>query len=326
MRGVRKLVIATPALVAFVLCGTLASMARAQGSQRPIADTHIHLYKVTRPGGVPWPSPTNKILYRDVLPAEYKALARKYGIGSTGIVEASPLFDDNQAVLDMVKGDDFFSFLVAQVEIGSPDLLVDLDKLAEDPRVVGIRAFLWTPRITLDATQLTQLRAVAAKGMTLDIVSRGTLNPKDQVSALALAVPDLRIILDHLAGAKGAHPSPDWELDVRRLADRHKNVFVKFSSFFDMYNPVATEDEGWKSPTTIEAYKANFDVLMTAFGEDRLIWGSNWPVSDLGGDFGKQIELAEEYLKPFGPKVRDKVMFGNARDFYRRKPPAHTAR
>jgi predicted TIM-barrel fold metal-dependent hydrolase len=65
---------------------------------------------------------------------------------------------------------------------------------------------------------------------------------------------------------------------------------------------------------------------VTAFGEDRLIWGSNWPVSDLGGDFGKQIELAEEYLKPFGPKVRDKVMFRNARDFYRRKPPAHTAR
>jgi predicted TIM-barrel fold metal-dependent hydrolase len=49
-------------------------------------------------------------------------------------------------------------------------------------------------------------------------------------------------------------------------------------------------------------------------------------VSDLGGDFGLQIELAEEYLKPFGSKVRDKIMFGNARDFYRRKPPARAAR
>jgi predicted TIM-barrel fold metal-dependent hydrolase len=301
-------------------------MARAQGSQRPIADTHIHLYRVTRPGGVPWPAPRNKILYRDVLPAEYKALARKYGIVSTGIVEASPFFDDNQAVLDMVKGDPFFSFLVAQMEIGSPDFLAHLDRLAKDRRVVGIRAFLWTPRITLDATQLAHLRAIAAKGMTLDIVSRGTLNPTDQVSALAWAVPDLRIILDHLAGAQGAHPSPPWELDVRRLADRQRNVFVKFSSFFDMYNPVATEDEGWNSPTTLGAYETSFDVLMTAFGEDRLIWGSNWPVSDLGGDFGQQIELAEEYLKPFGPKVRDKVMFGNARDFYRRKPPARAAR
>ena len=326
MRAVTKLAMATPPLAAIVLYGTLGSMAHAQGTQRPIADTHIHLYKVTRPGGVPWPSRTNKVLYRDVLPAESKALARKYGVVSAGIVEASPLFADNQAVLDMVKGDGFFPFLVAQVEIGSPDLLADLDELAKDPRVVGVRAFLWTPRMTLDAAQLAQLRAVAARGMTLDIVSRGTLNPKDQVSALASAVPDLRIILDHLAGAKGATPSPDWERDIRRLAGRHPNVFMKFSSFFDMYNPVATEDESWRSPATLDAYQAHFDVLMSAFGEDRLIWGSNWPVSDLGGDFGQQIELAEEYLKRFGPRVRDKVMFGNARDFYRRRPPAHPAR
>ena len=179
------------------------------GPPRPIADTHIHLYKVTRPGGVPWPAPGNKILYRDVLPAEYKALARKYGVVSAGIVEASPLFDDNQAVLDMVKGDPFFSFLVAQMEIGSPDFFDNLDRLAQDPRVVGIRAFLWKPKITLDATQLAQLREVAARGMTLDIVSRGALNPTDQVSALAKAVPELRIILDHLLGAKGARPAPN---------------------------------------------------------------------------------------------------------------------
>jgi hypothetical protein len=74
------------------------------------------------------------------LAAEYKALAKRYGIVSTGIVEASPLFADNQAVLDMVKGDRFFSFLVAQMEIGSPDFPANLDRLAQDPRVVGIRA------------------------------------------------------------------------------------------------------------------------------------------------------------------------------------------
>jgi predicted TIM-barrel fold metal-dependent hydrolase len=300
-------------------------MASAQGSRPPIADTHIHFYKVTRPGGVPWPSPRNKILYRDVLPAEYKALAGKYGIVSAGIVEASPLFADNRAVLDMVEGDAFFSFFVAQVEIGSPGFLADLDQLAEDARVVGVRAFSWSPRITLDAVQLAQLRAIAAKGMTLDVLSRGTQNPKDRVSALASAVPELRIILDHLAGAKGAHPRPDWERDMRRLADRHPNLFVKFSSFFDMYNPAATEDDAWPSPTTLDAYQAHFDVLLTAFGEDRLIWGSNWPVSDLGGDFGTQIELAEEYLTRFGPDVREKVMFGNARDFYRRRQPADRA-
>jgi L-fucono-1,5-lactonase len=62
----------------------------------------------------------------------------------------------------------------------------------------------------------------------------------------------------------------------------------------------------------------HFDVLMTAFGEDRMIWGSNWPVSDLGGSFAGQIRLAEEYLAPMGQRVRDKVMFKNALRFYLR--------
>ncbi len=294
-------------------------MARAPRSSRPIADTHIHLYRLDGVRGMPFPSPACQPLYRDVLPAEYKALAKKHGVVATGIVEASPRFADNGAVLGLVKGDRFFRFLVAQIEIGAPDFRAQLAALAKEPRVVGVRAFLWAPRITLDATQVAHLRAVAALGMTLDLISRGTCNPKHQVSALASAVPGLRIILDHLAGAKGATPGPDWELDMRRLADRHPNLFVKFSSFFDMYNPRDSEDTPWSSPRALAAYQAHFDVLYSAFGADRLIWGSNWPVCTLGGDFGTQIALAEAYLRPLGVRVRDKIMFGNARAFYRRK-------
>jgi predicted TIM-barrel fold metal-dependent hydrolase len=284
-------------------------------------DTHIHLYKVSRPGGVPWPPAGNKLLYRDVLPGEYKALAKPFGVIASGIVEASPLDADNQGVLGLVNGDKFFPFLVAQLEIGSADFTKKLNRLAGEPRVVGIRAFLWSPTLTLDARQVEHLREVAARGMTLDLISRGTLNPKDKISALASAVPNLRIILDHLAGAAGDSPTPAWELSMRRLADQHRDVSIKLSSFFDMHNPTATEDKPWKAPTELAAYKAHFDVLMTAFGADRLIWGSNWPVCELGGDFGRQIAIAEEYLAPFGMKVRDKVMYKNAQRFYRRIGP-----
>jgi L-fuconolactonase len=60
---------------------------------------------------------------------------------------------------------------------------------------------------------------------------------------------------------------------------------------------------------------------MTAFGAERLIWGSNWPVITLHGTFEAQIAIAEEYLAPFGRDVRDKVMFKNALAFYRRHRP-----
>ena len=83
---------------------------------------------------------------------------------------------------------------------------------------------------------------------------------------------------------------------------------------------VGDGDQPWVAPLELAAYERHFDVLMSAFGADRLIWGSNWPVSELGGGFAEQIRLAEDYLARFGGEVRDKVMFRNALRFYRRRP------
>ena len=288
--------------------------------QRPIIDTHIHFYQPSRPGGVAWPPAVNTTLHRDVLPPEYKALARRHGIVAAGIVEASDRDEDNRWVLDLVRDDPFFTFFVGQLEIGSAGFTENLERLATDARVVGIRSFLWSPpAITLDAAQRRDLHELARRGMTLDIITRGTMNPKPQVEALCTTVPGLRVIIDHLGGAQGATPAQEWERAIRRLADRCPNLSMKFSSFYDMYQ-VGDGNSPWIAPPDLAAYKAHFDVLMTAFGPDRLVWGSNWPVSDLGGGFAEQIELAEDYLAPFGEQVRDKVMFRNALSFYRRVP------
>ena len=294
---------------------------KAAGHSHPIIDTHIHFYQPSRPGGVPWPPPppgSDPLLYRDVLPPEYKAMAMANGILASGVIEASPLVEDNQWILDLLDHDSFFPFFAGQLEIGSADFHANLERFARDHRFVGIRGFLWSPpAITLDPAQLRDLRDLASRGMTLDIVSRGTTNTKDRVEALCTTVPNLRIIIDHLAGAQGLTPAPAWELSMRRLADLCPNLYIKFSSFYDMY-VVGDGNHKWTAPTDLAAYKPHFDVLMTAFGEDRLIWGSNWPVSDLGGSFSGEIRLAEEYLAPLGQVVRDKVMFRNALLFYRR--------
>ena len=294
---------------------------RAPAGKRPIVETHIHFWQVSRPGGVPWPTPAEGPIFRDVLPPEYSAIARANGVVTAGIVEASGIVEDNQWILDLVRHDRFYSFFVGNLEIGAPTFARDLARFARDPRFVGIRGFLTGPAegITLSAAQLDNLRDLARRGMTLDIISRGTKNPKDQVHALCTAVPDLRIIIDHLGGAKGPPPvDPTWELEIRRVADVCPNLYMKFSSFYDMYAP---GDVVFPSPTDLAAYKAHFDVLMTAFGPKRLIWGSNWPVITLHGTFEAQIAIAEEYLAPFGTAVRDKVMFRNALAFYRRHRP-----
>jgi len=299
-----------------------AAIAQAERSappgKRAIVDTHIHFWQVTRPGGVPWPTPAEGPIFRDVLPPEYSALAKPQGVVAAGIVEASGIVEDNQWILDLVKNDPFYSFVVGNLEIGAPTFAADLARFARDSRFVGIRGYLTGPAegISLSAAQLASLRDLADRGMTLDIISRGTKNPKAQVQALCTAVPNLRIIIDHLGGAKGPPPvDTTWELETRRLADACPNVYMKFSSFYDMYAP---GDVVFASPTDLASYKPHFDVLMSAFGPDRMVWGSNWPVIDLHGTFAAQIAIAEQYLAPFGTGVRDKVMFKNALTFYRR--------
>jgi L-fuconolactonase len=299
-----------------------ALLALGQGKDKPILDTHIHLFQVDRPGGVPWPPKENSYLFKNSLPADYEAVARPLGVVASGIVEASPLQADTKWVLDRIAGNGFFPFYVAQLEVGSADFVKNLDEITQDKRVVGIRGFLWSPAaITLDAKQLADLKELARRGLTLDLISRFTLNPKAKVIELAKAVPDLRIIIDHLAGARTATVDPQWEKDIKELA-LNKNVHIKFSSFFDMFNPSPTGDEStpWMATKAVADYKAHFDVLFEAFGADRLIFGSNHPVVSMGGSMKDEIELAEAYLAPRGKEVRDKVMFSNAIYFYRRVP------
>ena len=294
---------------------------KRHGLQRPIFETHIHFYQVTRPGGVPWPPKEATLLYRDLLPGQYKAIASRNGIAAAGVIEASPWVEDNQWILDLIRGDDFFNFFVGSLEIGAPGFAANLSRFAQDPRWVGVRSFLWGPRaITLDAAQRNALDDLSQRGLTLDLISRGATNPKPTVEALCTACPKLRVIVDHLGGAQGVTPTPEWEASMRRLADRCPNLHMKFSSFYDMHQ-VGDGNSPWAAPADLTAYEAHFDVLMTAFGPNRLIFGSNWPVSDLGGGFSQQLAIAEQYLAPFGQEVRDKVMFRNAMKFYRRVPP-----
>jgi predicted TIM-barrel fold metal-dependent hydrolase len=176
---------------------------RRQGVRNPIIETHIHLYQVTRPGGVPYPPPENTTLYRDILPPECKRLAQANGIVAATVFEACSLLEEPHGVRGLVRAGAFLRVVSGQVVFGSSALISNLDRFARDPRFVGILGFLGSPpAITLDAAQLRDLRELERRGMTLDIISRGTTNPKPSVEALCTTVPNLRIIIDHLGGAR----------------------------------------------------------------------------------------------------------------------------
>src|SRR6202042_1399392 len=158
----------------------------------------------------------------------------------SGIVEASPRNDDTQWLLSEIHTNPFFTWYVAQLDMGTADFITNLNSYLtvdatanpDADKIVGLRVYLWGPAAGInlsDPIQTANLEEVQKRGLTLDIISRGVFdatgkqvsytNPKAGVIALATKYPGIRIIIDHLGGAKqqNANPDPNWAMDMKSL-------------------------------------------------------------------------------------------------------------
>ncbi|REJ07223.1 hypothetical protein DY023_04330 [Microbacterium bovistercoris] len=206
--------------------------------------------------------------------------------------------------------------------------LAHLDELAAFERVVGVRHLLQGEKDGFARTPkfIEGARAVASRGWTFDACVRDHQIP--DVTALTEAVPDLRIVLDHLGkpavGTDDAplRPTAEWRRDIADLA-RHPQVHVKLSG-------LPAEAGGRWDEDQLEPF---LDVVADAFGEDRLMWGSDWPVSamhasDEGGeDFFMEgvrddwCHTIAQWATDRGLEV-DKLLWRNALAFYGIRRPA----
>jgi hypothetical protein len=104
----------------------------ADGHDKPIADAHVHIYQPSRPGGVPWPDPSNPVLYKDYLPSTYLDDTARLGILLTNVVEASSIDQDTFWVIDQIKGDSSFFNYSAELDPTSADFIQNLDTYTVD--------------------------------------------------------------------------------------------------------------------------------------------------------------------------------------------------
>ncbi|MCT2223712.1 amidohydrolase family protein [Microbacterium paraoxydans] len=157
------------------------------------------------------------------------------------------------------------------------DTTVHLESLTAEPLVVGVRHLLQgePDGVMLSSAFITGAREVAAHGWTFDACVRAAQLP--DLARLSGAIPELRIVLDHLGkpevGTASAprSPSVEWERDLAELA-RHPGVFCKVSG-------LPAEAGGDWSLAQLEPF---LDTAADVFGPERLMWGSDWPVSAVG--------------------------------------------
>jgi L-fucono-1,5-lactonase len=282
----------------------------------PIIDTHIHLFDPGRPGGVPWPAKTDTALYKAALPGRYAGLARPFGVVGAIVIEASPLASDNDWVLRQAANHPIIVGMVGDLIPGTPGYPQELDRLHANPLFLGIRyGNLWNRDLAVDAQKpefLAGLKMLAERGLVLDSANPD-LKLIRAIADVSDHVPELRIVIDHLPTARVPSEAPArdeyWSL-LRHLA-KNQNVFVKLSEV------IAARIE--------ESGGANFaqerlDALWSIFGEDHVLYASDWPNSDHHASYQETISIVRSYVEAKGRVPAEKFFWKNSVAAYRWHP------
>ncbi len=287
-------------------------VARGAGDKPVVIDTHTHFYDPTRKEGVPWPGKGDKVLYRAVLPAEYKKLATPHGITGTVVVEASPWLEDNQWLLDLAKDEPFLVGVVGNLSFADKDFAKNVERFAKNPLFRGIRV---NERDLKDDAALDRLKTLSDNGLSLDI--NGGAETFLAAARAAEKLPKLRIVVNHMGNPTidGKAPPEEWQKAVAVGGQAGANVFCKLSALVE-----GSRQRDGRAPADPAFYTPTLNVLWTAFGADRLVFGSNWPVSDIFAPFGTVHALASKYVKLKGDAAFAKVFGTNAVTAYQLKP------
>jgi L-fuconolactonase len=248
------------------------------------------------------------------LPDRYRKIAAPLGIVGAIEVEASPWLEDNQWVLDVAAKDTIIVGTVGDLEPGKPEFRRQLERFHRNPLFLGIRyGNLWNRNLSAELSKpkfVEDLKALAEAGLELDTANQDTTLIRAAVRLTDL-VPNLRVVIDHLpqfdppseAAARRA-----YEANLRELGKR-KQVYLKVSE-------VLRRVDG-RVPDDVNFYRARLDELWEIFGEDRLLYGSDWPNSDLWAPYPQVLKIVREYVRGKGPAAAEKIFWKNSAAAYR---------
>jgi L-fuconolactonase len=312
----RRQFIGTAAMAGAALSGTATALAAA-ADEVPIIDSHIHLFDNTRPVFSGYMgSQAYRALNKPSLPSLYSPLAKPTGIVGAIVVESSSWIDDNLWYLEVCRADPFMVGVCGSLDPGRPDFGQYVSHFAKDPLYRAIRSSRFYnadgAKVTLKTDQVANLKLLAQADLALD-----TANPSMGLMQanvmLADAIPNLRIIMDHLPSFD---PAPEgqkaYEDVVKAMADR-PNIVVKLS---EVYHPRLSDNVIVKD---YEPLRARLEYLFGMFGEDRVIFGSDYPNSYGVATIPEEVGLVKRFFSTRSRAVQEKYFWKNSARIYKWK-------
>ncbi len=273
-----------------------------------VIDSHHHFwrYSAEEYGWIPpeWPA-----VRHDFLPPDLHAVTRAAGVNGVVTVQARTTLAETRWLLELAAHDPLIRGVVGWVPLVDPDVDDVLDELIEHPKFRAARHVLQAEPD--DAFMLRPdfhngIRALTARGLAYDILIVERQLPP--ATALVDRHPDQIFIVDHLAKPRiAAGEIEPWAKHLREIA-RRPHVACKLSGL------VTEADVRAWTPAQLHPY---FDVALEAFGPDRLLFGSDWPVCLAGIDYAAWKTLVETWIAPLSADERAAILGGNARRLYR---------
>jgi predicted TIM-barrel fold metal-dependent hydrolase len=280
----------------------------------PIIDAHIHLFDGTRPQGATYMgSKAYAAISKVSLPALYRPLAAPAGIVGAIVVESSAWLEDNLWYLEIARADPIIVGVCGRLDAMKPDFGEYVTRFHRDPLYRGIRYTRFyqtdTGKVALVPAAVDNLKLLAQADLSLD-----TANPSlDLMQAnvlLADAIPQLRIVMDHLPSFD---PTPAnrqaYESLVKEMAGR-PNIFVKLT---EVYHPGADGVVRKEYPPL----KDRLDYLFAAFGEDRVLFGTDYPNSYGVATIAETVALMQRYFAGKSRAAAEKYFWKNSALVYK---------
>ncbi len=273
-------------------------------------DTHQHFWNLDEVA-YPWLVPAYGPIFRNFDANELEPQLMASGVDKTVIVQAMDSYADTDSMLAIAEAYEWVAGVVGWVPIHDPEETAKkLDEYGQNPYFKGMRHLIHeetNPDWVVQKQVIEGLQILADRGFTFDVVAVFP-NHLKHVPALADKVPNLKMVIDHLAKP----PLSDEDRAVWReqlaTAAESPNVYAKVSGL----NTVTPDFENW----TYEDIKPLVDYAIEQFGVDRLMFGSDWPVAVLAGDYAKVLDETKKCLAGLSSGEQEAILGGTGNAFY----------
>ncbi|NHN33989.1 amidohydrolase family protein [Paenibacillus agricola] len=271
-------------------------------------DSHQHFWQIAR-GDYGW-TQGKEVLHRDYLPLDLKTHLQESKIDKTIVVQAAPTLQDTEFMLGLAKDNESIAGVVGWMDLERSDYREQYRHLLAQPGLVGIRVMIQSMKNADDVLRPASLEALqflADENFSVDLLMHaGQLS---SVQQLLREVPTLRGVIDHIAKpdiAKGQWEP--WASQLQELAS-YPGIYCKLSGMV-----TEADHNGW----AVEDFIPYVRHMVEAFGTNRVMFGSDWPVCLLAASYGQVVKILEAALPEGLTEAESAAIFGhNALHFYK---------